>query len=272
MNATAVALPVFTHETLKNGEAIERWWRRATGLTRHQSPCPPGCQRRKAGGPFLLAGTQDGRPAGLRVHPRAAEHAVEPQRDGFGRTGGGRRRRPMVTSLEQPFPRRSWRRESMTSQPEALRAGYRKYVEDRHRERLVLPKCANVRWTRSGVAGGSENASAEDGRCKTRPSASGTPTGARAVERIPSGTASVLMWCPEGYVIGPRRRRAEAQALASASCAEELAASRGELVREVHAIGLERLEACVETATVARTASRMSWPLGSTASEVGRTA
>jgi hypothetical protein len=49
-----------------------------------------------------------------------------------------------------------------------------------------------------GVAVGSEHGSAEDVPSKTRSSANGAPIGARAVERIPLGTASGLMWCPEG--------------------------------------------------------------------------
>jgi hypothetical protein len=40
----------------------------------------------------------------------------------------------------------------MTSQPAALREGYRKYVADRRRKRSVLPQCPNVVWTR--ISGG----------------------------------------------------------------------------------------------------------------------
>jgi hypothetical protein len=69
-----------------------------------------------------------------------------------------------------------------------------------------------------------------------------------------------------------QRGGAEAQALVLASCADELVASLCELALEVHATGFERLEACVATATVSPEASSMSWPLGSTAAEVGRTA
>jgi hypothetical protein len=41
----------------------------------------------------------------------------------------------------------------VTSRSDALREGYRQYVQDRRRERLRLPQCANVRWTRSGFSG-----------------------------------------------------------------------------------------------------------------------
>ncbi len=66
----------------------------------------------------------------------------------------------------------------MASQSEALREGYRKYVEDRRRERLLLPQCANVVWTRSS----------RDGK---RPRICGRRTVQNAIERE-RGT----YWCP----------------------------------------------------------------------------
>jgi hypothetical protein len=113
---------------------------------------------------------------------------------GSGTTRGGRRRHPMVAPREQPFPRRSWRR-SMTSQPQALREGYRKYVEDRRRERLLLPQCANVRWTRSGSGGKRKRICGR--RTVQNESENGAPIGARDVGGTPLGTASVLTMCPE---------------------------------------------------------------------------